>query len=649
MADTSTAGFILAAGESRGLRPASLVRPKALMPFCGVPMLELAAAQLAGVGAAPIVVNAWHLGAQVVDAVEQLREARGWNLIVSLEEAIQGTGGGLRDGARLVPDARQFLVHNADVVLDFPLRRLVEEHEKRGSAATILLVPRCGPCTIEAVGDGVITDFRKPAGSGHFTFAGIYIVRREVLDLLPARGPASIIQALEAARKAGLRVCGLSVGGAYWSDLGAPWDYVRAHAEVADCGLQHHASLRAAQAEQARRRAHLERVQGVTCTGAIGLGSGLVVPPGAHLHNVVLWDDTRIARPHLYGDSILAGDAVFPPPVTPHRRPDARVYRTLGIDEAAVQVQDLRKQGSGRRYARILGPGGKSWVWCAYSPERRENAAFAAVSEFLARVGLLVPRVVVHLGDVCEIVSDDLGRLSLQDVTEPGVIERSLLDVAGQAARLHVVGDRAARLEELPLQPGFTKGLYDWERDYFREHILGNLLQADDLWAPVAEEYRKLRTRLLAEPTVPIHRDLQAANVMLVNDRAFLIDFQGMRLGCGSYDLGSLLFDPYMSHPADRRSRVWSHYRAEVARLGGTPPDDAVLGIAASQRLLQALGAYGKLWLTDGLEWYKQFILPALGLLSEAAASAAMPRLAELARTVEQRVLAKAAWSGRAR
>ena len=641
MADQSTAGFILAAGESRRLRPASLVRPKALMPFCGVPMIELAAAQLIDAGVGTVVVNAWHLADQVSDAVAELRELRGWNVLVSQEAELLGTGGGLREGATLVPEARRLLVHNADVVLDFSLREMLDEHEKAGAAATILLVPGRGPCTIDADARGAVTNFRKPRGSGAFTFAGVYVLDRRILDLLPASGPASVIDALEAASKTGLIVRGVSVGEAYWSDLGEPWDYIRAHADVADRGLRHHPSLRAAQAEQARRRAALERVHGVKCTGAIGLGTGLVIPAGAHLHNVVLWDDTRIARPHVYADSILAGDAVFPPPVTARRRPDPRILAVLDLDGRSARIQDLRKQGSGRRYARIHAPDGRSWVWCAYSPERRENASFAAAAEFLARVGLSVPRVVVHLGDTCEIVSDDLGRLSLQDVTDPDAIERSLIDVAGQAARLHVLGDRAARLEELPLQPGFSKGLYDWERDYFREHILGNLLHADDLWAPVAEEYQDLRTRLLAESTVPIHRDLQAANVMLVEGRAFLIDFQGLRLGCGSYDLGSLLFDPYMAHPADRRERAWRHYCAEVGRLGGRPPDDALLGIAASQRLLQALGAYGKLWLTDGLDWYKQFIVPALALLAEAASSAGMPMLAGLARDVGARAAGK--------
>jgi N-acetylmuramate 1-kinase len=631
------AGFIPAAGEGRGLRPASLLRPKALMPFCGVPALELAAAQLADLGLDTIVVNASYLTGQVEEAVARLRERRGWNLILSPEDRLLGVGGGLRRAAGLVPGAGHFLVHNADVVLDFPLGRLLDEHARRDAAVTALLVPGRGPCTVDTDSAGRIVDFRKRRGTGAFTFAGVYLIRRDVLDHVPDDGPAAIIEALEAAAGGGLPVFGLSVEHAYWSDLGDPWAYIKAHGDVADCGLTHHRLLRVAQAEQARRRAVLERTQRVTCTGSIGLGSGLAVPPGAHLHNVVLWDDTSIERPHLYADSILAGEVAAPPPVGEGRRPDPRVFAALDIDERSIRVQDLRKQGSGRRYARLDAEDGRSWVWCAYSPERRENAAFAAAAEFLARVGVLVPRVVVHLGDACEIVSDDLGRESLQDAADADVIERTLMEVVEQVARLHVVGDRAARLEELPLQPGFTKGLYDWERDYFREHILGNLLHAEALWAPVAAEYCGLRTRLLAEPPVPIHRDLQAANVMLLNGRAYLIDFQGLRLGCAAYDLGSLLFDPYMSHPAGRRARVWNHYREEVKSLGGPVPAEDLLGAAASQRLLQALGAYGKLWLTDGLPWYQQFILPALTLLAEAADSAGLSNLQALALEVRRR------------
>lgn len=640
MSPDTIGGFILAAGEGRRLRPASLLRPKALMPFCGVPMLELAAAQIAALGIRRTVVNAWHLADQVETMAADLQQRQGWALRVSREPVLLDTGGGLRLGARLLPGAEHILVHNADVVLDFPLAQLLAQHAARQAAVTALLVPGRGPCTVAVDADGRITAFREPRGTAAFTFAGVHILRRDVLDFLPPDGPVSIIVAYEKALAAGLPVLGLSCGNAYWSDLGTPSDYIRAHAEIADCGLLNHARLREAQAEQARRRAALERVHGIRCTGALGIGEGLVIPPGTHLHNVVLWDETRIARPHLYADSILTGDPVFPPPVNDHRRPDPRVFAALDVAPSACRIQDLRKQGSGRRYARIHGPEDTSWVWCAYNPERRENAAFAAIADFLERIGVRIPRVLVHLGDSCEIVSDDLGHQSLQEVTDPAITESVLLDVIRQVARLHVLGDRVVRLEELPLQAGFTKGLYDWERDYFREHILGHLLHADALWASAAEEYCGLRNLLLTQPPVPIHRDLQSANIMLVTGKAYLIDFQGMRLGCGAYDLGSLLFDPYKAHPEPLRRRLWNAYQKEVAALGGTPPATELLGAAAVQRLLQALGAYGKLWLGDSLPWYRQFILPALTLLEEAAAPNGFPGLAALAQ--EARRLATA-------
>jgi len=45
-----------------------------------------------------------------------------------------------------------------------------------------------------------------------------------------------------------------------------------------------------------------------------------------------------------------------------------------------------------------------------------------------------------------------------------------------------------------------------------------------------------------------MHRDFQSKNLMIKNEQIFVIDFQGARLGPPSYDLASLLFDPYVNH-----------------------------------------------------------------------------------------------------
>ena len=591
-------------------------------------------AQLKDVGLKDLGINVHYQGDRVYEAARRLATAYHMDIRISQEESLLDTGGGLRRGVQLLGDARHILVHNADTILDFDLTKLINSHLTSGAAATLLMIPEKGPRTVRLADDGTILDFRKPRHTGNATFAGVHIFRRDILDLLPEQPVCSIIDAYERAleRKMPVRAY-LARQDTYWADLGTTDQYIRAHGEIADCALEYHPALREAQAEQARRRAALEQ-KDVQCTGALGLGLELGVPAGSHLHNVVLWDYTRLPKPLLYADGIFVGEDVKPPrPVDRDRKPDPRIYAALDLDPRKAALIPLQKQGSGRRYCRLDGPADRSWVWCAYDPERRENAAFAAIADFLLRLGVRVPQVVLHLADAFELVSRDLGQHDLLRVV-PMDKSRFLVQVVRQIARLHVMGDEAARLEELPLRPGFTKGLYDWERDYFREHALGKVLNRPELWTMAAREYCQLRGALLAQPLVPIHRDLQSANIMIVDNQVHLIDFQGMRLGCAAYDLGALLYDPYQCYDRPLRQRAWHEYCQCTVELGGAPPADDILCAAAFQRLMQALGAYGKLWLSDGLEWYRAFIVPGFRMLLAAACdSGQYPSLREFAAT----------------
>ena len=614
-------GFVLAAGEGRRLRPATLSRPKALVPFCGVPLLELASSVLSEVGMKEIIVNACYQGDRVYEAARRLKEKYGWDIRVSMESKLLNQGGGLREGIKLVPEADNILVHNVDVIVDYDLRKLIEQHLSSHADVTALVIPGKGPRTVTLDLSGRVVKFRSPGHEG-YTFAGIHIFRRDVLDFLdPENEAPDIIDAYQKAVDAGLRVEGVVAShDVYWSDMGTTGDYIRAHSDIMDCSLKYHTMLRKAQTVQAQRRFDLE-VKGVTCTGALGLGAELGVPQGTHLHNVVLWDYTRLPRPLLYADGIFVGDDVpSPKPVDASRKPDDRIFKSLDLRRDLCSLEDLAKQGSGRKYMRIRYKD-KSWVWCAYNPERRENASFAAIGDFLFRLGLKVPAVKMHLADTFELISSDLGQSDINLVSEQ-MREHLLYDVVDQIALLHVRGDQAVRLEELPLQKGFTKGLYDWERDYFRNNMLERCLEHPELWGDAAEDYCEMRSLLLREPLVPIHRDLQSANVKVMDGQVYLIDFQGMRLGCAAYDLGSLLYDPYQCYPSSLRQAVWRRYNRTVHELGGNPPQSRVLYAAACQRLMQALGAYGKLWMKDGLEWYRQFIVPGFKMLVEAATEA---------------------------
>ncbi len=610
-------GFILAAGEGTRLRPATLTRPKALVPFCGVPLLELAGSVLHEAGLDRIIVNAHYQGDRVYEACQRLSNKHGWNLSVSSEPTLLNQGGGLRQGIKLAPDTEHFLVHNVDIIVDYDLKELIRAHLEAEADITCLLIPNRGPCSVSLDINGKILNFRDRQ-HGIATFSGIHIFRRDILNYLDDTPAPDIIDAYQKALLDGRRVQAVIASpNVYWSDIGTVREYVRAHGDVADCALEHHTMLRSAQTEQAKRRFELE-LKGVLCTGALGLGKEINVPSGSQLHNVVLWDYTRLPRPLLYADGIFVGNDVQPAkPVDDKRKPDSRIFQTLKINPEQVVMTPLKKQGSGRKYERIS-VGDRSWVWCAYNPERRENAGFAAISDFLFRLGIPVPEVMLHLADTFELISQDLGQNDI-NLVAPQLHEQYLILVVEQVAKLHVLGDQAVRLEELPLQKGFTKGLYDWERDYFKDNMLENCLHAPELWTAAAKEYCDLRTLLLGQPLVPIHRDLQSANIKVMDGKVYLIDFQGMRLGCAAYDIASLLYDPYQCYPTSLRTSIWREYCRRVYALNGTPPSLNVLCAAACQRLMQALGAYGKLWLKDGLVGYRQYIIPGFKMLVQAA------------------------------
>ena len=98
----------------------------------------------------------------------------------------------------------------------------------------------------------------------------------------------------------------------------------------------------------------------------------------------------------------------------------------------------------------------------------------------------------------------------------------------------------------------------------------------------IRAELRLLVERLAAEPRVLCHRDYHSRNLMLHQQRLYLIDYQDARLGPDTYDLASLLRDSYvdlsdstvnwllayflaLTRPARGRVRVPRALRRDVA------------------------------------------------------------------------------------
>ena len=120
---------------------------------------------------------------------------------------------------------------------------------------------------------------------------------------------------------------------------------------------------------------------------------------------------------------------------------------------------------------------------------------------------------------------------------------------------------------------------------------------------------------------------------MIREGEPVLIDFQGMRTGNPLYDVGSLLYDPYVTFSPDERAALLACYYEISGKAIDWPSFQDEFFDASAQRLMQALGAYGFLGLKKGgAPDFLQHIGSGLRNLAEAAGFASrLPRLHSLA------------------
>lgn len=129
--------LIFAAGLGTRLRPYTNDRPKALVEVGGVPMLERVILKLKESGIKKIVVNVHHFAEKIVEFL-QSKDNFGLEIAISDETGLLlETGGGILKAEKLLGN-EPFIVHNADILTDFPIEEMIERHIKSGADITLL-------------------------------------------------------------------------------------------------------------------------------------------------------------------------------------------------------------------------------------------------------------------------------------------------------------------------------------------------------------------------------------------------------------------------------------------------------------------------------------------------------------------------------
>jgi len=195
--------MILAAGKGTRLLPLSENIPKALVPFHGVPMLELLIKRLIQAGFTSIVINVHHLFEQIIDFVAK-NNAFNIDIQFSIEDELLDTGGGIKKAAPLLGD-KAVLFHNVDILSDISLKDFIAFHDEHEYPVSLAVKDRPTSRSLLFNHQGFLGGWEYPERNlriisrnsrGGYTrqaFSGVYIIDPSLFTQFPDSASFSII------------------------------------------------------------------------------------------------------------------------------------------------------------------------------------------------------------------------------------------------------------------------------------------------------------------------------------------------------------------------------------------------------------------------------------------------------------------------
>ena len=316
-----------------------------------------------------------------------------------------------------------------------------------------------------------------------------------------------------------------------------------------------------------------------------------------------------------------------------------------GIRIRAASRELLQGDGSDRQWYRLK-MGSKSMIVADHgiriSDRINETDAFVNIGRYLFDRGLPVPQIYEADSFAGYVFLEDLGILDLQKtVRQSGPVKkvidlyRSVIDLLTDFS---ASGGSRFNTAWCYQTPRYDRSLIlEKECRYFVDAFLNGYLGWAIAYADLKKEFEYLADNALMHAVEGLmHRDFQSRNIMIKNNGAYLIDFQGARMGPIQYDLASLLIDPYVNLPPDSQSRLLAYAVKKLQERINLNADHfkRCYRFCRLTRNLQILGAFGHLTRVKGKTHFEKYIPAAARMLERhltAHADDSLPILGDLA------------------
>ncbi|GJQ19734.1 MAG: phosphoglucomutase [Bacteroidia bacterium] len=316
---------VMAGGFGTRLRPLTCNIPKPMVPMVNRPMMEHIVTLLKSHNITDLIATLFY---QPEIISSYFGDGNKWGVRITYKkaEADLGTAGSVRNTGEFLDD--RFLVISGDVLTDFDLTAAIRFHQTRKSKATIVLTRVTNPLQFGVVltrDDGRISRFlEKPSWGEVFSDTintGIYILERDVLDLIPegeefdfSKNLFPLMLELE------LPLYGYVASG-YWKDIGNLHEYQDAHFDtlrgIVKLTVDGKTRGRVTVGEGSRVETDPRHLSGTVIIGRNSrihadaviansvIGDDCEVFPGAFIANSVIWHGTQVgAKAQLSSDVV---------------------------------------------------------------------------------------------------------------------------------------------------------------------------------------------------------------------------------------------------------------------------------------------------------------------------------------------------------
>jgi NDP-sugar pyrophosphorylase family protein len=178
--------MILAGGLGMRLRAVVADRPKPMAEVAGRPFITFLLDHLSRHAFQRAVLCVGHMGDYVPAVLGH--KYGSLELVYSFERAPLGTGGALRNAAKLIRE-HDVLAMNGDSFCDIDLSALDRVHRSGGGAATLAVLwqsdrRRSGAVAVDGSGRVVGFESRPSLPTPGLINAGVYMLRRDVLNMI---------------------------------------------------------------------------------------------------------------------------------------------------------------------------------------------------------------------------------------------------------------------------------------------------------------------------------------------------------------------------------------------------------------------------------------------------------------------------------